>query len=128
MRINRGPNRPTGTSGTSKAGGVGKAQGANFSGMVGQAQANGTEEANRAQSAMMAELAELAAALEAGKATKEEASRQFVKLVLKRKFGRDGKKRGKGDDMMEETVSDLVESDPQFVSRLQNQLKRIAKG
>jgi hypothetical protein len=29
---------------------------------------------------------------------------------------------------MEETVSDMVEADPQFVSKLQSQLKRIAKG
>jgi hypothetical protein len=125
MRINRGPQRPGGASGASKAGGVGKAQNAKFSGMVGGAAPNGTEEANRAQSAMMAELAELAAELESGKATKEEASRRFVKLVLKKKFGQ---QKGKGADKMEETVSDLVEADPQFVSKLQSQLKRIAKG
>lgn len=125
MRINRGPQRPGQTSGASKAGGVGKTQGAKFSGMVGAAQANGTEEANRAQSAMMAELAELAAELESGKATKEEASRRFVKLVLKKKFGQ---QKGKGVEKMEETVSDMVEADPQFVSKLQSQLKRIAKG
>jgi uncharacterized protein (DUF2267 family) len=93
--------------------------------MVNSAAANGTEEANRVQSAMMKELAALAAELQSGKATKEEASRRFVGLVIKQKFG---KQKGKGAEKMEEAVSDMVESDPQFVSRLQSQLKRIAGG
>ena len=77
------------------------------------------------QSAMMKELAQLAAELQAGKATKEEASRRFVGLVIKQKFG---KQKGKGADKMEEAVNEMVEADPQFVSRLQGQLKRIAGG
>ena len=93
--------------------------------MVAAAQGNGTEEANRVQSAMMQELAELAAALESGRATKEEASRRFVGMVIRRKFG---KQKGKGSEKMEEAVSEMVEADPQFVSKLQSQLKRIAKG
>lgn len=124
MRINRGggPKGPTATGG---AGAVNKTGGAKFGGMVGQTAANGTEEANRVQSAMMQELAQLAAELQSGKATKEEASRRFVGLVIKQKFG---KQKGKGAEKMEEAVSDLVEADPQFVSRLQGQLKRIAGG
>jgi hypothetical protein len=127
MRINRGggPGRASSAGGAGKAGTVGKAQGSKFAGMVGAAQGNGTEEANRVQSALVAELAELAAALESGKATKEEASRRFVGLVIKRKFG---KQKGKGSDKMEEAIGDIVEADEQFVSRLQSQLKRIAKG
>jgi len=123
MKIGRGPGGPKGPTGTGNAGAVGKAQGTKFSGMVGQTAANGTEEANRVQSAMMKELAALAAELQSGKATKEEASRRFVGLVIKQKFG---KQKGKGAEKMEEAVSDLVEADPQFVSRLQSQLKRIA--
>src|SRR5688572_5190692 len=128
MRVNRGggAGRASSAGGAGKAQGVGKAQGAKFAGMVGAAQGNGTEEANRAQSALVAELAELAAALEAGKATKEEASRRFVNLVIKRKFG--GNKRGKGQDKLEEAIGDIVEDNPEFVSKLQSQLKRIAKG
>ena len=124
MRINRGGG-PKGPTATGSAGAVGKTGGAKFGGMVGQTSANGTEEANRVQSAMMQELAQLAAELQSGKATKEEASRRFVGLVIKQKFG---KQQGKGSEKMEEAVSDMVESDPQFVSRLQGQLKRIAGG
>jgi hypothetical protein len=124
MRINRGGG-PKGTASTGNAGTVNKAGGAKFGGMVGQTAANGTEEANRVQSAMMQELAQLAAELQSGKATKEEASRRFVGLVVKQKFGQ---QKGKGAEKMEEAVSDMVEADPQFVSRLQGQLKRIAGG
>src|ERR1043166_1563629 len=125
MRIGRGPGGPKGPTGTGQAGPVNKACGAKFGGMVNSAAANGTEEANRVQSAMMKELAALAAELQSGKATKEEASRRVVGLVIKQKFG---KQKGKGAEKMEEAVSDMVESDPQFVSRLQSQLKRIAGG
>ena len=45
--------------------------------------------------------------------------------VVKQRFG---KQKGKGSEKMEEAVSELVEADPQFVSRLQSQLKRIAGG
>ena len=68
---------------------------------------------------------EVVGQLQSGKATKEEASRRFVGLVIKQKFG---KQKGKGSEKMEEAVSDMVEADPQFVSRLQGQLKRIAGG
>jgi hypothetical protein len=125
MRIGRGPGGPKGTSGANNAGAVNKAQGAKFSGMVGGTAANGSEEANRVQSAMMQELATLAAELQSGKATKEEASRRFVGLVVRQKFGN---QKGKGAQKMEDAVSDMVEADPQFVSRLQSQLKRIAGG
>ncbi len=124
MRIGRGGG-PRGPTGANNAGPVNKAGSAKFGGMVGGTAANGTEEANRVQSAMMQELAALAAELRAGKATKEEASRRFVGLVIRQKFG---KQKGKGAQKMEEAVSDLVEADPQFVSRLQSQLKRIAGG
>ena len=125
IRGGGGPTRTNATQGAAKATGAGKAQGAKFAGMVGTT-GNATEDAGRQQSAMMAELAELAAALEAGKATKEEASRRFVGLVIKQRFGKN--KRGKGDDKLEEAVTEMVEEDPQFVSKLQSQLKRIAKG
>ncbi len=124
MRI-RGSGGPKGPTATGNAAGVSKASSAKFGGMVGGTAANGTEEANRVQSAMMKELAQLAAELQSGKATKEEASRRFVGLVIKEKFG---KQKGKGAEKVEEAVSEMVEADPQFVSRLQGQLKRIAGG
>lgn len=124
MRI-RGGGGAKGPSATGNAGAVNKAGASKFGGMVGAAAPNGTEEANRAQSAMMQELAQLAAELQAGKATKEEASKRFVGLVIKQKFGQ---QKGKGAEKMEEAVSEMVEADPQFVSRLQGQLKRIAGG
>ena len=129
MRINRGggPVRSGGAQSASRTQGTGKAQGSRFSGMVGQAQGNGTEEANAVQNAMMRELAELAAELEAGRASKEEASRRFVKLVLKRKFGGDGKKRGKGDAAMEESVTEAAEEMLDISNRLERELKRMAK-
>lgn len=122
IRGGGGPKAPTAAGGT---GGVSRTNAAKFGGMLGQAAANATEEANRVQSAMMTELAQLAAELRSGRATKEEASRRFVGLVIKQKFG---KQKGKGAQKMEQAVSDLVEADPQFVSRLQGQLKRIADG
>ena len=124
MRI-RGGGGPKGPAATGNAGAVGKTNSAKFGGMVAGTAANGTEEANRAQSAMMRELVQLAAELQSGKATKEEASRRFARLVIKQKFGQ---QKGKGAQKMEDAVSDMVEDDPQFVSRLQGQLKRIAGG
>jgi len=73
---------------------------------------------------MMAALAELAADIEAGTATKEEASRRFVGLVIEERFGQ---QKGKGAKTMEDVVGEMVEADPQFVARLQSQLKRLAK-
>jgi hypothetical protein len=134
MRIGGGGGRPPRMGGAGSAQGAGKAQGAaatqkadkaGFAGMVDRAPTS-TDEPSKMKSAIMQELAELAAELEAGKATKEEASRRFVGMVIKRRFG--GKKGGKGEEKMEEVIGDMVESDPQFIQRLQSQLKRIAKG
>jgi hypothetical protein len=96
---------------------------ARFAGMVDRT-GSATDEPSQQASRMMAALAELAAELESGKATKEEASRRFVSLVVEERFG---KQTGKGVKAMEEVVGDMVEGDPQFVARLQSQLKRLAK-
>jgi hypothetical protein len=123
IRGGGGPNRTNQATGAGKTGGVGKAQKAGFAQMVGAA-GTASEQESAMKSALMAEMAELASQLESGKATKEEASRRFVAMIIKRKFG---KQKGKGAERMEETVADMVEADPQFVSKLQSQLKRIAK-
>ena len=62
--------------------------------------------------------------MEAGKTTKEEASRRFVGLVIEERFG---PQKGKGAGTMQDAVGDMVDSDPQFVSRLHSQLKRLTK-
>lgn len=100
-----------------------KAGPSRFAGMV-QRTGNSTDQESQGKSKMMEALAELAADLEAGKATKEEASRRFVGLVIEERFG---VQKGKGAKHMEEVVGDMVEADPQFVARLQSQLKRLAK-
>ena len=42
--------------------------------------------------------------------------------VIEERFG---KQNGKGAETMQSAVGDMVESDPQFASKLQSQLKRI---
>ena len=73
----------------------------------------------------MEELALLAQEVEAGKSTKEEASRKFVGMVVKDRFG--GKDQGKGAQSMEDSIADMVENDPNFVNRLHAQLKKLSK-
>jgi hypothetical protein len=129
MRIRGGG--PTGTGGVGGAGGargakdVGKTEGTKFSGLVdkaGDATSDGDNQKRR--SAMLAELEALARELHDGNATKEEVSRKFVGMVIRDRFG---DQKGKGAKKMEESISEMVENDPNFVARLQNQLKRMAR-
>jgi hypothetical protein len=123
MRIKSGgPQQTTQAQQTGKAQ-ANKAGAARFAGMVERSD-TGTDQESRGKSAMIQALADLAADIEAGKATKEEASRRFVGLVIEERFG---KQKGKGKKNLEEAVGEMVESDPQFVARLQSQLKRLAK-
>jgi hypothetical protein len=124
MRIKSGgPSQTQQTQQAQKTSTASKAGAARFAGMVEQT-GSSTEQESQGKSRMMTALAELAAELEAGTATKEEASRRFVSLVVEERFGT---QTGKGAKTMEEAVGDMVEADPQFVSRLQSQLKRLAK-
>jgi hypothetical protein len=124
MRIKSGgPTQAQQSQQAQKTSTASKAGGARFAGMVEQT-GSSTDQPSRGKSKMMAALAELAAEVEAGTATKEEASRRFVSLVVEERFG---KQTGKGARNMEEAVGDMVEADPQFVARLQSQLKRLAK-
>ncbi len=123
MRIKSGP---TQTQQTQKSTATSKAGGAKFAGMIGAA-GSATEKGDaesEGKGQMMAALAELAADMEAGKTTKEEASRRFVGLVIEERFG---PQKGKGAGTMQDAVGDMVDSDPQFVSRLHSQLKRLTK-
>lgn len=124
MRIKSGGSSRAG--GVSKAGatkGAGKAQGASFSGLV-QGPVNTEEEARKLRSRLLEELEELAKELDDGKTTKEEASRRFVGMVIRERYG---EQKGKGEKKMEEAIADMVEDDPNFVARLQTQLKKLAK-
>ncbi len=121
MRIKSGG--PTQTQQAQKTSSTSKAGAARFAGMIDKTGAS-TDQESQGKSRMMAALAELAADIEAGKATKEEASRRFVGLVIEERFG---VQKGKGAKTMEDVVGEMVENDPQFVARLQSQLKRLAK-
>jgi len=57
--------------------------------------------------------------------TKEEVSRKFAGMVINERFGEINK--GKGAASMEEAIGNMVESDPNFVNRLHNQLRKISK-
>jgi hypothetical protein len=125
MRIKSGgPTQTQQTQQATKTSTTSKAGAAKFAGMIGNA-GSATDRGDaesQGKGAMMAALAELAADIEAGKTTKEEASRRFVGLVIEERFG---KQNGKGAETMQSAVGDMVESDPQFASKLQSQLKRI---
>jgi hypothetical protein len=121
MRIKSGG--PTQTQQTKATTSTSKAGAARFAGMIDKT-GSSTDQESQGKSKMMDALAALAADLEAGKATKEEASRRFVGLVIEERFGQ---QKGKGAKTMEDVVGEMVENDPQFVARLQSQLKRLSK-
>jgi type I site-specific restriction endonuclease len=124
MRIKSGGGpRAGGVRGSSKAGKAGKASGAKFSGLVDE-KVDTEEEARKVRNRLLEELQELAQELEDGKSSKEEASRKFVGLVIRERYG---DQKGKGAKGMEESIADMVEDDPNFVSKLQAQLKKISK-
>jgi hypothetical protein len=123
MRIKGGP-KTTRAQGAAKAKKAGKAGKADFSGLVGDEPLDTEEEARKVRSRLMEELSDLADEVASGETTKEEASRKFVGMVIKDRYGNEA---GKGAKKMEENIADLVEDDPNFVSRLHSQLKKLSK-
>ncbi|MFZ9887116.1 MAG: hypothetical protein ACO3JL_06410 [Myxococcota bacterium] len=123
MRIKSGSPQTGGVRGTGRAQSAGKAQGARFSGLV-EEKVDTEDEARKLRSHLLEELQGLAQEVESGKATKEEASRKFVGLVIKERYG---EQKGKGAKNMEDAIADMVEDDPDFVSKLQSQLKKLAR-
>lgn len=123
MRIKGGSSGASGVRGAGKATGAGKTTGARFSGLVDE-KVDTEEEARKLRSRLLEELQELAREVEDGKASKEEASRKFVGLVIRERYG---EQKGKGAKNMEDAIADMVEDDPNFVSKLQSQLKKLAK-
>ena len=122
MRVKGGP-RAQGAQQANKAQSGGKAAAAKFAGLLNDPEEN-EEKARNLRSQMLEELRGLAQELEEGTSSKEEASRRFVGLVIRERYGSE---KGKGGKTMEDSIADLVEEDPNFVSKLQTQLKKIAK-
>jgi hypothetical protein len=125
MRVTRGGG-PRGSAGPSGAQETGKASKTSFAGMVTATGAteDSTEKARKVRSWLLDELAGLAKDLKDGKASKEEATRKFVALVVKERMR--GTK-GQGMQAMEDSISKMCEADPVFVARLQNELNKLAR-
>jgi len=123
MRVKGGP-RAQGARQAGKTSKAGKAAAAKFAGLLNNDPEETEEKARQLRNRLLEEMQELAQEVEDGKSTKEEASRKFVGLVIRDRYG---DKQGKGQQNMENSIADLVESDPNFVSRLHSQLKKIAK-
>jgi polyhydroxyalkanoate synthesis regulator phasin len=123
MRIKGGSPGAGGVRGAGKAGGAQKATGARFSGLI-EEKVDTEEEARKLRSRLLEELQSLAEEVERGAASKEDASRKFVGLVIKDRYG---EQKGKGAKNLEESIADMVEDDPTFVTRLSAQLKKLAK-
>ncbi len=126
MRVTRGGGArgaagATGTTGTNKAG---AARFANMITATGAAE-DSTEKARQVRTLLLEELTGLAKDVKDGKATKEEATRKFVHMVIKEKMA--GSANGAGQKALEESVGDMCENDPNFVSRLHNELLKMAR-
>ena len=120
------PRRPAGAAtGASSTAAAQKASKADFAEAIGDSDEDNEEQSQQARSALMEQLEALAAEVADGSATKEEASRRFAGLVINERFGAVNK--GKGAASMEDAIGNMVESDPNFVNRLQNQLRKISK-
>jgi len=123
MKIKSGAARFQRTSKAAKTQSTQSADAADFSGMI-QDEPESKERESKTRSALMEMLGDLARAVEAGKTSKEEASRQFVGLVIEERYGSD---QSKGAARMQESIADMVEDDPRFVTQLHSQLKKLAK-
>ncbi len=76
-------------------------------------------------SELMGGLQELAKGIKEGKVTKEEASRQFVGMVIQQQTHL--KPHVKDVKKMETAVADAIEQDPFFVAKLETQLKKLSQ-
>jgi hypothetical protein len=130
MRVRSGP--PPSARDVSRAGGSAKAGATtgtsaagktSFAGLVERSD-TATDRESRGKNAMLQEMEKLAAELQNGNASPADISRRFVGMVLEQRFGNPT---GKGAAQLQERIGELVESDPNFVARLQNQLKRLSK-
>lgn len=121
------------------------AQKGDFASKVQQAQTQGTDaartqQAKQAQASRIAGGAkEIAQRLKAGSIQEEEATREFVGLVIEERwpeFKKKKRRKGRDDDdepaspeeQLEDAVTELINSDPVLFKRLQTQFQRMAKG
>jgi hypothetical protein len=126
MRVNKGSGA-RGATGTQGTAGPNKAGGARFAGMISATGAaeDSTEKARQVRNLLLEELTGLAKDVKDGKASKEEATRKFVHLVIKDKLK--GQTGGSGGKALEDSVSEMCENDPTFVDRLRNELLKMAR-
>jgi cytoskeletal protein RodZ len=108
---------------TSSTSSTSSAQKSSFQGLI-EKTGSSTDQESRGKNALMEEMERLAAEVAAGETSTEDVSRKFVGMVIEQRFG---KQNGKGAETMTDRIGEMVESDPQFVSKLQSQLKRITK-
>ena len=128
MKIGGGGSRAGSLKGAgkaNKAGATNKAGAARFAGMIGDATDDTEEAARRVRHQLLEELAELAQEVSDGSTSGEEASRRFAGIVIKERFG--DQEKTKGGKAMVDSIGEMVENDPNFVGRLNAQLKRLAK-
>jgi len=123
MRV-KGPGGPRGTASTTGAKASAKT-GKVFSVKNADATEDSTEKARAVRGWLLEELGGLAKDVKDGKASKEEATRKFVHLVVKEKMK--DSTNGEGARAMEDSIGEMCESDPQFVSRLHNELMKMAR-
>jgi hypothetical protein len=118
-----GPRAAGGAKGSASVGKVSKAKFAGLVSATGGAE-DSTEKARQVRNMLLEELTGLANDVKDGKASKEEATRKFVHLVIKEKMAGVG---GRGQKAMEESVAEMCENDENFVSKLHNELLKMAK-
>lgn len=114
-----------------------------FASKVQQAAAQGTDGARAqqakktAQSKLTGKAKEIAKKLSNGSLTQKEATREFVGLVIEERFPQFKKRKKKkkddedgdpetAEEMLEEAVTELFDSDPVLAKRLQTQFKKLA--
>ncbi len=114
-----------------------------FAGKVAQAQAQGTDsaraqQAKTSQAQLTGKAKDIAKRLASGALTQREATQEFVSLVIEERFPnfKKKKKKKKGEpegenspeEQLEESVTDLIDTDPVLAKRLESQFKKLAKG
>lgn len=127
-----------------RAQGTGNTQKSDFAAKVQQATTQGTDAA-RAQQAKQAQASriaggarEIAKRLKDGTLQEEEATREFVGLVIDERwpqFKKKKKRKGKDDqeeeptpeEQLEDAVTELINKDPVLFKRLQTQFQKMAK-
>ena len=137
-----GPIVPPQTSGTQSTQNTQQSSKSDFASKIQQQGAQGSDAARtqQAKSAQQSQLTgkatDIAKRLNSGALSQREAVQEFVSLVIEERFPKfkKKKKRKKKDDeqeksseeLLEEAVTELIDSDPALAQRLQTQFKKLA--